>query len=150
MTRKESVINIFNTILLIALLCVIVGQLYITFIKYEEKFENPIKVTKQDYGNDFISQYGNRYDEMKKMLNKPVRMTYVGEPNEDFSSGCLHYFLTQYYLSPNLILRNNVVRDTIIYNLYVSKQMDPATNFHLNNGWHVIKDFNNGLILLAK
>ncbi|MES2140380.1 MAG: hypothetical protein V4511_11800 [Bacteroidota bacterium] len=150
MTKKASVINIFNTILLIALLCVIVGQLYVTFIKYEEKFENPIKVTKQDYGNDFISQYGNRYDEIKKMFSKPVRMAYVGEPNEDFPIGCLHYFLTQYYLSPNLILRNNVVRDTIIYNLYTSKQMDAATNFHLNNGWHMIKDFNNGLILLAK
>jgi hypothetical protein len=150
MKLKSQIINILNSILLGGLLCVFIWQLYITFIKYEKKFENPIKITKQDYGNDFISQYGNRYEEIKKILNKPVRITYIGEQNEDKSSFYLNYFLTQYYLLPNLILKNTVVRDTVLYNLYNTIKIDPATNFHLNNGWHIIKDFNNGLILLAK
>ena len=150
MKLKSQIINILNSILLGGLLCVFIWQLYITFIKYEKKFENPIKITKQDYGNDFISQYGNRYEEIKKILNKPVRITYIGEQNENKSTFYLNYILTQYYLSPNIILKNNAVRDTIIYNLYNSKKIDPATNFHLHNGWHLVKDFNNGLILLAK
>lgn len=150
MKLKVQIITIVNKILLLILLCIIVGQLYITFIKYEEKFENPVKVTKQDYGNDYISQYENRYEEVRKMFTKPTRITYIGESNEDFSTGAAQYVLTQYYLSPNLILRNNEVRDTIIYNLYYTKKIEPVTNFHLNNGWHIVKDFNNGLILLAK
>lgn len=150
MRLKAQSINIVNTILLVGLLCIFVWQLYVTFIKYQEKFESPIKVTKQDYGNDFISQYGNRFEEIKKLFVKPVRMTYIGEQKENSSTFYLNYILTQYYLSPNIILKNNAVRDTIIYNLYNSKKIDPATNFHLNNGWHLVKDFNNGLILLAK
>ncbi len=150
MKQKAELIKIINILLLSALLCFFVWQLYITFIKYEDKFESPLKVTEQDYGNDFISQYGNRYEEIKNLFTKPVTMTYIGEPNEDFATGCTHYFLTQYFLSPNLILRNNAVRDTIIYNLYNSKKFDPASNYHLNNGWHIVKDFNNGLIVLAK
>ncbi|MES2287030.1 MAG: hypothetical protein V4547_15165 [Bacteroidota bacterium] len=147
---KEPIIKIANNILLIALLCFFVWQLYASFIKYEDKFENPVIVTKQDYGNDFITQYGNRFVEIKKLFPKPTNLTYIGENNEDFASGALHYILTQYYLSPNLILRNQIVRDTIIYNLYNSKQITPSTNFHLKNGWHIVKDFNNGLIVLAK
>lgn len=150
MRLKAQSINIVNTILLVGLLCIFVWQLYVTFIKYQKKFESPIKITKQDYGNDFISQYGNRFEEIKKLFVKPVRMTYIGEQNENSSTFYLNYILTQYYLSPNIILKNNAVRDTIIYNLYNSKKIDPATNFHLNNGWHLVKDFNNGLILLAK
>lgn len=150
MKLKAQIISILNTILLVGLGCVFSWQMFVTFVRYEAKFESPVQVTKQDYGKDFITQYGNRFEEIKKMFTKPVRMTYVGEPNEDFSFGCTHYFLTQYYLSPNLILRNNAIRDTIIYNLYSSQKIDPATNFHLNNGWHIVKDFNNGLIVLAK
>lgn len=150
MKLKEPIIKIANNMLLIALLCFFIWQLYVSFIKYEDKFENPVTVTKQDYGNDFITQYGNRFLEIKKLFPKPTNLTYIGETNEDFASGALHYILTQYYLSPNLILRNQVVRDTIIYNLYSSKQIAPSTNFHLKNGWHIVKDFNNGLIILAK
>lgn len=150
MKHKAIIITIINKILLLVLVSILVIQLYTTFINYEEKFENPVKVTKQDFGNDFITQYGKRFEEIKKMFPKPVHITYIGEANEDFAFGATHYVLTQYYLAPNLILRNNVVRDTIIYNLYNSKQIDPTTNFHLNNGWHVLKDFNNGLILLSK
>lgn len=147
---KGSTFKIVNNLFLILLLCVFMWQLYFTFINYEQKFVNPVTVTKQDFGNDFITQYGKRFEEINKLFLKPTNLTYIGESNEDFASGALHYILTQYYLSPNLILRTNIVRDTVIYNLYNSKQLDPSTNYHLNNGWHIIKDFNNGLIVLAK
>ncbi len=150
MKLKTTILNSINKILLIGLLFILVGQLYITFIKYEDKFESPLKVIKESYGNDYITQYGKRYEEIKKMFPKSTNLTYIGENNEDFASGALNYILTQYYLSPNLILRNQVGRDTIIYNLYNSKQITPSTNFHLKNGWHIVTDFNNGLIILAK
>ncbi|MES2394536.1 MAG: hypothetical protein V4549_00950 [Bacteroidota bacterium] len=150
MKFKEQIIYIFNNIFLVVLLGIFVWQLYTTFIKYEEKFESPIKFTKQNYGNDYITLYGKRFEEIKKMFPKPAQLSYVGEANEDFGFATTHYVLTQYYLAPNLIFKNNGVHDTIIYNLYNSKQIDPTTNFHLNNGWRVLKDFNNGLIILAK
>lgn len=143
-------IKIFNDILLLALLCFFIFQLYNTFVRYEEKFENPVKVTKQDYGNDYITQYGKRFVEIKKIFFGKSKLAYFGEAGESFAEGYYHYVLTQYYLSPNLILKNNEVQDTIIYNLYASKKLNPATNFHLNNGWHVVMDLNNGLIILAK
>lgn len=150
MKHKAIIITIIDKILLLILVSILVMQLYTTFNNYEEKFENPVKTTKQDLGNDFITQYGKRFEEIKKIFPKPAHLTYIGEVNEDFAFGSTHYVLTQYFLAPNLILRNNVVRDTIIYNLYNSKQIDPTTNFHLNNGWHILKDFKNGLIVLSK
>ena len=148
----QQLFKITLKILFLLLLCIIVWQQWATFLKYESKFENPVKFIKENYGNDFISQYGNRFEEIKKMFPQPSRLNYFGEANEDISTGYLHYFLTQYYLSPNLIFRNNDNRayDTVIYNLYSSKQINPAGNFHLNHGWHVVKDFKNGLIVLAK
>lgn len=150
MKPSIQVINIINNILLVALLCVIIGQLYITFTKHEEKFENPVQFIKQNYGNDYITQYGNRFEEIKKMFPGTSHLTYVGEASESFEMGTFHYVLTQYFLSPNLIFRDNKIGDTVIYNLYMSKQIIDANNFHLKNGWHVVKDFNNGLIILAK
>lgn len=150
MKLKTTILNSINKILLIGLLFIIVGQLYITFVKYEDKFESPLKVIKESYGNDYITQYGKRYEEIKKMIPKLTQLSYFGEANEDFSSGFFHYVLTQYYLAPNLIFKNNSAHDTVIYNLYNSKQINPAGNYHLGNGWHIVKDFNNGLIILAK
>lgn len=150
MKRNIQIFNIINIILVFTLLCIFVGQLYITFLKHEEKFESPVKYVTQNYGNDYISLYGNRFDEIKKMFPKPTHLTYIGEPDESFAIGTFNFVLTQYFLSPNLIFKNDVSGDTVIYNLYFSKQINPATNFHLNNGWHLVKDFNNGLIVLAK
>lgn len=147
---KIQVINIINNILMLGLLCILVWQLFITFRNHEEQFESPVQFIKKNYGNDYISQYGNRFEEIKKMFPRPAHLKYVGEANESFEIGAFHFVLTQYYLSPNLVFNNNISDDTVIYNLYNSKQINPATNFHLNNGWHVVKDFNNGLIILAK
>ncbi len=150
MKIKAQHITIFNSVLLLILLCVFIWQLYTTYIKYEEKFGSPVRITKQDYGNDYITLYGNRFEEIKKIFSHPAHLSYVGEANEDFAAGALNYVLTQYYLAPNLILKDKVVRDTIIYNLYNSLKIDPASNYYLNNGWHIVKDFNNGLIVLSK
>lgn len=150
MKRNLQLINVLNNILLLALLSIIVGQLYVTFLKHEEKFESPLKFVKENYGNDYITQYGNRFEEIKKMFPKPTHLTYFGEANEPSGTGTFNFVLTQYFLSPNLVFKNNNIGDTLIYNLYASNKIDPATNFHLNNGWHVVKDFNNGLIILAK
>lgn len=137
-----------NNILLLALICIIVYQGYIVFLKYEEKFLHPIEFVSQNYGNDYITQYGNRFKEVEKMFPKPVHLCYVGESNSDFGLGI--YAVTQYYLSPNILIKNNINCDTILYNLYSSIRINPNTNFYLQNGWHIVKDFNNGLIILAK
>ncbi len=147
---KNKVLSVTECVLTLALLAVIVSQLYVMFSIYEETFESPVRYFKQNYGTDYITQYGNRYTEIREWLPPSTILSYIGEPNESFSMGCFNYVLTQYYLSPNLIYRNNNDFDTIIYNLYNSKRVSDATNFHLNNGWHIVKDFNNGLILLAK
>lgn len=135
--------------LLLTLLGVIIFQFYLTFKAHESNFENPEEYVNKYYKNDFISQYGTRFTEAKNLFKVPTTLSYVGETNEDVSIGWTNYFLTQYYLAPNLVLKNNSL-DTIIYNLYSTKHINVATNFHLNNGWHIVKDFNNGLIVLAK
>ena len=150
MRQDIQLLNIISKLLLLALLCIIVWQQYVTFKKYESNFENPIQFIKQNYGNDYISQYANRYVEIKKMFASPVRLSYIGEENEDFATGATQYFLTQYFLAPNLVLKKNLIQDTILFNLYNSKKIDLASNYYINNGWHIVKDFNNGLIILAK
>ena len=142
-------LKIIDNILLLLLTGFVVVQLYETFKSREASFTNPLHYFKENYGNDFVSQYGHRFTEIKKMFPELTQITYVSEPNEDLSSGWTNYFLTQYYMAPNL-LEKKVVHDTVLYNLYASRQINPATNYHLNNGWHLVKDFNNGLILLAK
>ncbi len=136
--------------LCLPLLFIMAWQQWTTFQKYQEKFLHPIQFTKQNYGIDAVTLYGKRFVEIKKLFTNPTRMNYVGEANEEFAFFEGNFALTQYYLAPNLILRNDVVCDTVLYNLYNSIHIDPATNIHLNNGWHIIKDFNNGLIVLAK
>lgn len=150
MKLKAQFYIILNKILLLVLLFIIIGQLFITFSKYEEKFIKPIAFTEQNYGNDFITQYGKRYNEVKKMFTKSSVLSYVGEENENFAGGFFHYVLTQYNLAPSLIFKENTIHDTIIYNLYNSRQINSSTNYHLKNGWQVLKDFNNGIIILAK
>lgn len=146
--NNNQIITIINNTLLFAILCIIIFQGYITFLKNEDKFEDPIEFVKQNYGNDYITQYGNRFEDVTKMFPKPIHLCYVGESNSDFALGI--YALTQYYLSPNILIKNNINCDTILYNLYSSIHIDPNTNYHLQNGWHIIKDFKNGLIILAK
>ena len=155
---------------LVLLLCIMAWQQWTTFLRHEEKFLNPIEYTKQNYGNDFISVYGLRFNEIKKMFPSPTKICYFGEENEYFPTWSAQYSLAQYYLAPHILIRevkhsysrffsppNTIFEekdtascDTIIYNLHQSIHIDPKTNFHLNNGWHVVKDFNNGLIVLAK
>ena len=150
MKFNYKILNVFDNIVFWGLLFIIAGQMYITFLKYEEKFENPIKFINQNYGNDYITQYGNRFEEIKKMFPTPTHLTYIGGANESSGIATFNYVLTQYFLSPNLVFKDNNIGDTLIYNLSISNHIDPATNFLLNNGWHVVKDFNNGLIILAK
>lgn len=150
MEKLKYFLRFSDKILLLALIGVIVIQLYKTLENHKDNFENPTHYFQQNYGNDFVSQYGQRFTELKEMFPKLTILTYVSEPNEDFSSKWTNYFLTQYYLAPNLVERKGEPHDTILYNLYNSRQIDPTTNIHLNSGWHVVKDFNNGLILLAR
>jgi hypothetical protein len=145
-------------------------QQWHTFLRYKDKFLSPVQFTKENTGNDSNTLYGNRYVDVKKMLSGQSRLTYVSEntvPNGGLRE--LHFALTQYYLAPNLLFRNNkfietltessnapdattttVLHDTIIYNLYATLHIDTANNFFIKNGWHIAKDFNNGIIILTK
>lgn len=150
MPRFLEIIRGLKKWLFVPLLCIMAWQQWSTFLRYQEKFLNPIHFIKENYGNDNITQYGKRFVEVKKMFSTPTRLNYVSEANESYGFSEGGFALAQYYLAPNLLFRNNTAYDTILYNLYNTIHIDPTTNFHLNNGWHVVKDFNNGLIILAK
>ena len=150
MFHFPQIIKIVRNALCVVLLYIMVWQQWSTFLKYEKQFLNPIQFVNQNYGNDYISQYGKRFEEIRKLFTTPAHLCYIGEPNEEFAFWSANYSLTQYYLSPNVLIKDTINCDTILYNLNRSIHIDPATNFHLNNGWHIVKDFNNGLIVLAK
>lgn len=147
---KNFILKAIDTTLLLGVVGVIVYQLYTTFQTKQSIIEDPKSYIEANYGKDFITSYGERFVEIKKAFEKPTKMGYIGEENEDQTIFWTNYFLTQYYLAPHLIVKNNKTCDTILYNIYSTKQLNPTTNFHLNNGWHIVKDFNNGLIVLAK
>ncbi|MFY9308872.1 MAG: hypothetical protein WAQ28_07465 [Bacteroidia bacterium] len=137
---------------------------------YHSQFLNPIQYTEQVYKKDDITAYAGRFEEVKQIFKTPTTLSYVGEavvPNNGTRE--MHYALTQYYMAPHVLLRNETARDrvvfnngaspptlsnrvcdTVLYNLYTSRHIDPSSNYHLNNGWKVIKDFDNGIIVLAR
>jgi hypothetical protein len=135
---------------LVALLLILVWQQWITFQKYENNFEHPKAYFSGHDHNDLITEYGKRYTDIKSYFQHPTHISYIGEAGENFGTGAFNYVLSQYYLSPNLVYKSSPIRDTILYNLYTSKELDAASNYYLNHGWHLLKDFNNGLILLSK
>lgn len=150
MVHFQEIFKIVKKWLVVPLLIIMGWQQWSTFLNHEKKFLNPVLYVKENYGNDYITRYGKRYDEIKNIFTTATHITYVGEANEEYNTGAMHYYLTQYFLTPNVLLQDNINRDTILYNLYWSAHINPETNFHLNNGWHVVRDFNNGLILLSK
>lgn len=134
------------------LLCIMLWQEWQVFLNYKAMFFSPVNYVKTTYNFDYITQYGNRYNEAKQLFSVPIRASYIGESPEEnngLSGMVMHYYLTQYNLAPSVILNEGDVQDTIIYNLYNSIHLDTA-NFYLKNGWHVVRDFNNGLVVLAK
>ena len=152
------------------ILIMIAWQQWSTFLFHQQKFKDPIQFTKEHYRKDDISQYENRFHEIKNFFTKPTRITYIGEDYVS-TNGIreYHFALTQYYLAPNLLFRTDImhdkvgensglgefipspiVYDTVLFNLYSSMHINPATNYFTNNGWHVLKDFDNGLVLLIK
>jgi hypothetical protein len=155
---------------LVLLLIAMGYQQWTTFKVYQDKFLDPIGFTKNVYGNDGITQYETRLTEVKKTLTTGSVLNYVGEsvvPNNGTRE--MHYALTQYYLAPNLLFRNataqdnvvfnngaspvsysSIVCDSILYNVYSSGHIDVANNYHIKNGWHIAKDFDNGFILLTR
>lgn len=159
-----------STLCLIVVLLAMGYQQWTTFKVYQDKFLDPIGFTKSVYGNDDVTGYENRLTEVKKALSNPTILNYVGEavvPNNGTRE--MHYALTQYYLAPNLLIRNttaqdrtefnngaspvshsNIVCDSILYNVYSSGNIDMANNYHIKNGWHVAKNFDNGYILLSR
>jgi len=135
---------------ILPLLCLMIWQQWESFLVHEEKIVKPTAYIQKYYDNDYTSVYGRRYEELKKYINKPCHITYFGDTNLNTSTILMHYYQTQYFLSPNIILNDSLARDTILYNMYFTLHIDLENNFYLKNGWKLIKDFNNGLILIAK
>jgi len=121
-----------------------------TFTSHEDIILQPQSFISNHLSKDFISQNNSRYTAVRGYFTKPTHIAYIGESNEDWATGAMHYVLSQYYLAPNLLYKNVDTCDFVLYNLYNSNKLNVTTNFYLNNGWHVEKDFNNGLILLSK
>lgn len=101
------------------------------------------------YGNDFISTYNKKFDIVRPYLKPNSLIGYFSEPGENYVYWGMHMCLTQYNVAPAAIL-DKQERDTILYNLYNTQHINPATDRHLQRGWKVLKDFDNGLILLVK
>ncbi len=153
MKRLLNIIDVYKKWLILPLLCIVGWQQWTTFSKYETKFSDPVNFIKTAYGTDYITQYSNRYNEVKKIFSSPVNATYIGESPEekDYLSGAvMHYYLTQYNLAPSIIFNDEEPQDTIVCNLYNSIHINQQADYYLNNGYHVVKDFNNGLIVIAK
>lgn len=125
-------------------------QLWLTKQSYTACLQTPKACLFDPWGADFISTYGNRYIEINQYLTKPTQMGYYGEPGEIFMGmGANNFVLSQYFMAPHA-LEYQKTSDTILYNLYGSQNpalIDPQL---LQQGWHVLKNFNNGLILLSK
>lgn len=147
---KQKAIPFIDNILLLGLLIVITYQLYLMFLSHEHQFTNPRQYINDTYQKDYITLYGTRFKETKTFFHNASVMGYIGETNESFFDKAYNFVMTQYYIAPNLVIRQNTNSDTILYNLYNTKNIDITTNYHLNNGWHIVKDFDNGLILIAK
>ena len=170
MLHRPQLISITKQLFCVILLCIMARQQWTTFSKHKKKFLNPKQFIREAHKNDGITQYGKRFEEIKKVFTKPTRITYIGEDFVSNNAFREYYFaLTQYYLAPNLLFRTNImhdklgedfglgdfipspiVYDTVLFNLYTSMHINPATNYFINNGWHVLKDYNNGLVLLVK
>jgi hypothetical protein len=144
--RENKVVINFFMIVFIFFVCF---QQWTTFKKYIHQFESPIQYTQENFGNDYVSKYEDRIPELKTFLSHSSNIGYYSEPDQDMPTFYLHYVLTQYYLTPTLISKR-ADRDTILYNLYNSNKIDVLNNEHLKHGWHIVKDFNNGFILLSK
>jgi len=150
MFHFTEIFGIVKKGLCVLLLLIIAWQQWVTFSAHENQFLSPVQFVKQNYGIDPITQYGLRFTEIKKLFKTPTRINYVGDNISDFSLIEGHFALTQYYLAPNLLFRNNTSCDTVLYNLFSTIHFDAVNNVYIHNGWHVVKDFNNGLIVLAK
>lgn len=147
--KKASIDMVFLTVILLFF----TYQLYHIFLPYEDIFSHPYEYYKQVFGKDVISIAGTRFEEARKQIPTDGTIMCVGEDNEDYYDGVFNYIMMQYYLSPNLIVRtsDNVPDATyILYNLYNTQKFDVNRNSYLQRGWHVEKDFNNGLVLLAR
>lgn len=170
MITANKLIKDITKVLCVLVLLVMAWQQWSTFGEYKDKFAHPQDFVASVEGKDDISQYGLRVEELKKMFPGKSVLSYVGEkmvPNNGTRE--LHFALTQYYMAPTVLLRNIQAKDstvynngaspipfspiecdTVIYNLYSSQKVDASTNYHLMNGFHVVKDFNNGYSVLAK
>jgi hypothetical protein len=147
--NKLQIKKICINIILCCFLVFVGLQQWNTFEKYSTQFGTPVDYTNQTFGQDFITNYGNRFTELKEYLKGTQGIGYCSENNQNIPTYYLHYVLSQYYLTPT-ILSKNPDSDTLLYNLYESYKLNPSENYHLKNGWRIIKDFNNGFILISK
>ena len=134
----------------VIVVCAMAWQLFVMFEKYEDAFLDPTKFTRDNYGKDGLSIAGKRYEELKKMFPNTTHICYMSEESDNFPTWSANYCFTQYFAGPVVFIKDKKDCDTILYNLHWSKKIDTKTNYHLNNGWHIVKDFDNGLIVLAK
>lgn len=141
----------WRLLLLFPLLYFALKQTFLTVsdAKYSDCSKDISSCLSQSVGNDFISQYGRRFDSLHRYLPPETKLSYYGQPGEAFAMWANNYVLSQYFLAP-CVLEDKGQNDKILLNLYASGQMDPFYNHFLVEGWHLEGDFGNGLILLSK
>lgn len=167
---NRSIFKRIQLFLILPLLGIIGWQQWLVFSKFQDSFLNFEGYLHKVQPIDDIAGYKTKLAEVRKMFSGRSKLTYASEtihPNE--ATREMHFALTQYELAPNLLFRNaltpdnlessigaapptytSTVYDTVIYNLYCSFMLNPQNNYYLNNGYHVVKDFGNGIIILAK
>jgi hypothetical protein len=133
------------------LIFALIWQQWNTFLKYKEAFHNPIAYTAKYYEKDYMTAaLATKYEGLRQMFPHTSHICYIGEPGDDFPTWSANYSFTQYFASPSVYIKDRIDCDTILYNLHWTIHINAKNNYHLNNGWHIVKDFNNGLIVLAK
>lgn len=96
------------------------------------------------YPNDEISVYLTRYGALKKQLKRGDVVGYIAEPDLTVGERDKRLFLTQYELSPVLVVLSTDLK-TVVGNFETPESGMKAI---AGTDLVVIKDFGNGLMLL--
>ena len=146
---KKSYLTMLRYAVLTIFICGLAYQVYLNLKEQLPNITHPQTSYFDPIGNDFISNYNKKFEAMRPYLRPNSVMGYFSEPGESYVYWGMHICLTEYNIAPAAIIDKKDC-DTILYNLYNTQHITTATDRHLQRGWKVLKDFNNGLILLIR
>lgn len=118
------------------------------FIGLQPNIKNFVKEFKKynEQEADIITQFEKRFERVKKILPKHGVVGYFTDKKFDAAVDTKYFYLTQYALSPVIVLRNTK-QQLIVAN--VSESFN-SFEFCKNNNFHLLSNFGNGIMLFSK